>query len=58
MSTRIVNDFYGNELKQYLDENGGKASLFLKRFVVLTRNFVATNPRYQRRMDDYAKVSS
>ncbi len=56
--TEIVNGFYRHELREYLEENGSKASLFLKRFVRLTQHFVDTDPRYQSRMDRFCEEVS
>ncbi|MBI2183954.1 MAG: hypothetical protein HYU39_03235 [Thaumarchaeota archaeon] len=51
--TKITREYYTDELKPYFEENGHKASLFLKKFLVMTRMFVETDPRHQSRMDAY-----
>lgn len=56
--TEIASGFYRTELKEYLAENGNKSSLFLKRFVKVAKEFVDNDPRYQSRLDEFAKVSS
>jgi hypothetical protein len=55
--TRIARDYYRDELKPYFEENGHKASLFLKRFLAMTRQFVETDPRYQSRMDEHLALN-
>jgi hypothetical protein len=56
--TEIVHGFYRNELREYFEENGNEASLFLKRFLAMTKHFVDTDPRYQSRLDDFAKIAT
>lgn len=56
--TEIVDGFYRHELSEYLAENGDKASLFLRKFVKITMQFVDKDPRYQKRITEYAEVSS
>ena len=56
--TEIADGFYRNELRVYLEENGNKGSLFLKKFMKIAKQFVETDPRYQSRLDEFAKVSS
>jgi len=51
--TEITEGFCIRELRGYLEQDGSKASVFLKRFMKLARQFVETDPRYQRRMDEF-----
>jgi hypothetical protein len=54
--TKITEEYYRNELRPYFEENGNKASLFLRKFLTMTKHFVDTDPRYQSRLDDFAKT--
>ena len=47
--TKIVRDYHRDELKPYFEENGHKASLFLRKFLSMSKKFVDTDPRYQSR---------
>lgn len=55
--TKIIREYHRDELKPYLEENGHRASLFLRKFLTMTKHFVDTDPRYQSRLDDFAKVT-
>jgi hypothetical protein len=51
--TQIVREYFRDELRPYFEENGHKASLFLRKFLSMTRQFVETDPRHQSRIDEY-----
>lgn len=50
--TSIAREYYRDELKPYFEENGHKASMFLRKFLSTTK-FVDTDPRYQSRIDKH-----
>lgn len=51
--TNISREYYRDELKPYFEENGHKASLFLRKFLLMNKRFVDTDPRYQSRIDNF-----
>ncbi len=46
-------------MKPYFEENGHKASVFLKRFLDVSKHFIETDPMYQSRIENfYSKAGS
>ena len=54
--TEIISGFYARV--NFAHDDNSQGNSFTKRFTKMMKEYVETDPKYQSRLDEYAKVSS